>query len=649
MRTSALSFAFLGLGLCFTLSCTRAPDAVLTIQLPQAETPLSKGQTILAAPTSGQQTGFNGTFDDDVPWNGESISLSSQINCYAVMVGGPEPIMKRNSCWDSSYKDLVQFGDYEGGIPAGSRIEITVPPGSNRQIYLLGMNAANGACQSFKNNNLKHDLISFPRLVAQTTMDLNPGTNLVTLTIPENLSSSPKIQDCRTDENSGASHIRPGDKLSDGTIYLGTLKPGATSGGSNVDRYVTTPGNCSDSGTPICDGGMDTLIKMWSGTNTDISGIENYADNIGVGYGETNTDQNYGDANTAAMSSLSPAASYCSNLDYGGHNDWFLPNRYELNLMFKNKDRIPGLVTNASGNDSVYWSSSESNDAEAWSQKISTGSQIGNSPKSYSFLVRCVRRMQTPILLISSTSSITNLDVDGSGGGPADSSKQLITITNKGELTTGVLTTIISGESLEIVSGYDDCTEETLDPGESCTLKVRATGLLVDRLINGTLTVSEANGGSVSVSLSGAATGFGGADSDCTGNESVGQSCGGAIYMGQFNSHIYMTTPGGCQNSTTNPTCEGADSLIKNWQESLDYCANLEYGGHTDWYLPNREELNFLYLKRSALPGVKPGLYWSSSENGDLTSWRQNFSNGAPLASFKDEGKYVRCVRSYTP
>jgi len=82
------------------------------------------------------------------------------------------------------------------------------------------------------------------------------------------------------------------------------------------------------------------------------------------------------------------AARYCDKLSYGGYTDWYLPNRYELNLFYTNKVDIPGLDTSSSG---YYWSSSEYDSANAWVQRLSDGLQY-YAHKNYAYRVRCVRK-----------------------------------------------------------------------------------------------------------------------------------------------------------------------------------------------------------------------------------------------------------------
>jgi len=52
---------------------------------------------------------------------------------------------------------------------------------------------------------------------------------------------------------------------------------------------------------------------------------------------------------------------------------------------------------------------------------------------------------------------------------------------------------------------------------------------------------------------------------------------------------------------------------------AADVCANLVLGGHSDWFLPSKNELNQMYinLKNNGLGGFASDFYWSSTE-GDL-------------------------------
>jgi len=99
------------------------------------------------------------------------------------------------------------------------------------------------------------------------------------------------------------------------------------------------------------------------------------------GSGKTNTDsiiKKQGEGQYAAQ--------LCADLVIDKYDDWFLPSKDELHLLFLNKTLIGGFE-----NGEVYWSSSE--DAKifyAWREGFFSGSQTSNDKKS-EFAVRAVR------------------------------------------------------------------------------------------------------------------------------------------------------------------------------------------------------------------------------------------------------------------
>jgi hypothetical protein len=88
-----------------------------------------------------------------------------------------------------------------------------------------------------------------------------------------------------------------------------------------------------------------------------------------VGNGKLNT-QNIMDASVQAAV-LAAAARYCDRLQYGGYDDWYLPSKNELGLMYMNL-KVDGLGGFGAG---WYWSSTEASTNGAWAQQFSDGSQ----------------------------------------------------------------------------------------------------------------------------------------------------------------------------------------------------------------------------------------------------------------------------------
>ncbi|MDP1728198.1 MAG: DUF1566 domain-containing protein [Bacteroidota bacterium] len=92
-------------------------------------------------------------------------------------------------------------------------------------------------------------------------------------------------------------------------------------------------------------------------------------------------------------------------------------------------------------------------------------------------------------------------------------------------------------------------------------------------------------------------------------------------------------------------------NAIVNSQGAGSYAAKLCYdfvsGGYSDWYLPSKNELNKLYLNKTAIGGFSAFNYWSSSESDVNNAKYQIFSNGSQLKYDKNIPLYVRAVRSF--
>lgn len=76
-------------------------------------------------------------------------------------------------------------------------------------------------------------------------------------------------------------------------------------------------------------------------------------------------------------------------------------------------------------------------------------------------------------------------------------------------------------------------------------------------------------------------------------------------------------------------------------------CKKYTGGGHTDWFLPSRAELNRLYNKRAVVPGLAATNYWSSSEYDAQNAWDQEFGGGFQFTDFKGFTLRVRAIRAF--
>ena len=106
----------------------------------------------------------------------------------------------------------------------------------------------------------------------------------------------------------------------------------------------------------------------------------------GVGAGKANTaiiiaNQGPVDGNAFAATVCNEYSVTVDGVTYG---DWYLPSKYELNLLYLQKNVVGGFAN------SSYWSSTEANSAIAWYQYFVNGNQHDfNKPTTY--YVRAVR------------------------------------------------------------------------------------------------------------------------------------------------------------------------------------------------------------------------------------------------------------------
>ncbi len=115
--------------------------------------------------------------------------------------------------------------------------------------------------------------------------------------------------------------------------------------------------------------------------------------------GNTDTIFGAGEANTSIIinriGDVYYAASLCRNYNGNGYNNWSLPSKAELNLMYTNL-QLAGLGNFTTLNPFCsecgvfYWSSSEIDYRTAWCQRFDTGEQVDNAWKNNQMFVRAV-------------------------------------------------------------------------------------------------------------------------------------------------------------------------------------------------------------------------------------------------------------------
>ena len=108
----------------------------------------------------------------------------------------------------------------------------------------------------------------------------------------------------------------------------------------------------------------------------------------------------------------------------------------------------------------------------------------------------------------------------------------------------------------------------------------------------------------------------------------------------------------GSTNTTTIITEQGATATSYAAGLARAYTA----GGYTDWFLPSKDELNQMYLKKTDIntTALANGgviftnfYYWSSTEFDYVIAWFQDFDDGNPFVANKDFATSVRAVRAF--
>jgi len=76
-------------------------------------------------------------------------------------------------------------------------------------------------------------------------------------------------------------------------------------------------------------------------------------------------------------------------------------------------------------------------------------------------------------------------------------------------------------------------------------------------------------------------------------------------------------------------------------------CSDLDLNGYSDWFLPSKDELNQMYLKKTVIGGFAIVYYWSSSQYDNGYSWCQYLLNGFQAHDPKYSTYYARAVRAF--
>jgi len=113
----------------------------------------------------------------------------------------------------------------------------------------------------------------------------------------------------------------------------------------------------------------------------------------------------------------------------------------------------------------------------------------------------------------------------------------------------------------------------------------------------------------------------------------------------------------GCMYGQTGDSCGSGSATMMLWQDALASCEGLSWAGHTDWRLPNANELTSLVDDHTSSPASDttafPGLIaaetlTSTSESApgySSQAFDLNFVAGSLLSRAKTDNTFFRCVR----
>jgi hypothetical protein len=363
-----------------------------------------------------------------------------------------------------------------------------------------------------------------------------------------------------------------------------------------------------------------------------------------IGTGKTNTETLVKTMGETAYTSSSgttkgiyaakACADYSITVDGVVYDDWFLPSKNELNLMYTNLNK-KGVGSFAYG----YWSSSEYSDSYAWRQYFGSGSQNDGS-RDYFYYVRPVRAFSTTTDGCANHTSTVGLVT-----------KQP-TCTEDGIKTYFCSTCgqVIKTESIAATHSYVnyrcsvcglwgkgpsggyvfyDCDADN-NSGNSDGLKSSECGWRYLEAAPNDLS-SKYSFGCYRTSDSGS-------------NIAVGTNT--AVGTGEANTETLVKTMGKTAYTRSSGTAKGKYVA----KICSDYKLTVNGVVYDDWFLPSKDELNLMYtnLHKNGLGSFgNENVYWSSSENGNNDAFLQGFSSGSQFYGRKFSNNNVRPIRAF--
>lgn len=241
------------------MACSRAQNetAKIVFELPPAEVQQKSTFSLLSLDEWADDLEVEDNWISMVP-TGFDGQGTSPVNCYALMVGGPDANYKVNYCGSEVANSdeitrIFEFGPWLGGIPAtaaGARLELDLQAGKDRVFYLVGFHAPDiAACVDFRKFSPNQSDLTRPLIIGQVGgVSLEPGATQE-IRIVRTIDANKGFDDCKF--NDGSSKDDEGEQLAS-KVLLEKAVPAVVGGSVPESPVALTYSSGTTLGTAYC-------------------------------------------------------------------------------------------------------------------------------------------------------------------------------------------------------------------------------------------------------------------------------------------------------------------------------------------------------------------------------------------------------------
>ena len=196
-KGSLLKFFGLLFTTLFLISCGEADksgNARVVVKIPEKLPQQKLNSSLGIAPSRQAPGGLRLLSDIWAP--AFAPTKTSDLNCFGVVVGGPEDEGLANNFCERVEGGDISFSLKKLGASFGEEISLEVTPGEDREIRILAWQAENeAACQSLiEGTEVESKQLSHPFIIATDIRDLEPGNQEIT--IDASLTGAEELLNC---------------------------------------------------------------------------------------------------------------------------------------------------------------------------------------------------------------------------------------------------------------------------------------------------------------------------------------------------------------------------------------------------------------------------------------------------------------------